>query len=101
MVGLEASRRLTETYNEPVIDWNTETPLDERFTQRHPVRCPGAHDSVGKLASVSPPRSALAPPPPATYTPEYNQRGVLAGEILAVQGQVTEAILNIDHDSNT
>jgi RHS repeat-associated protein len=95
---LEASRRLTQTYNEPVIDWNTETPLDERFTQRT------RYDALGRMTRLENwHRSARpdqpAPPPPATYTPQYNQRGVLAGEILAVQGQVTEAILNIDHDA--
>jgi RHS repeat-associated protein len=36
---------------------------------------------------------------PAIYRPEYNRRGILAGESLTVRGQVTEAILNIDYDA--
>ncbi len=98
---LEATRQLTQTYNEPVIDWNTETPLDERFTQRT------RYDALGRMIRLENwHREARpdhpdqpAPPPPAVYTPQYNQRGVLAGETLTVQGQVTEAIHHIEYDA--
>lgn len=95
---LEATRHLTQTYTEPVIDWNTETPLDETFTQRT------EYDALNRMTLMEnwhrearPGRTA--PPPPAVYTPQYNQRGVLVSETLSVQNEARPAIQRITYNA--
>lgn len=88
---LEATRQLIQAYDAPVIDWSRDIPLAEVFTQRT------QYDALGRMTQLE--NWHRADRPPATYTPRYNQRGVLAGETLTMQGQLTEAILNIDYDA--
>ncbi|NJK28533.1 MAG: RHS repeat protein [Coleofasciculaceae cyanobacterium SM2_3_26] len=91
---LEATRQLTQIYDEPVIDWNTEPPLEERFTQRT------EYDALNRMTRLENwHRGDRADRPPAVYIPQYNQRGVLVSETLSVRGRVTEAILHIEYDA--
>jgi RHS repeat-associated protein len=88
---LEASRQLTQTYNAPVIDWNTEIPSEEVFTQTT------QYDALNRMTRQD--NWHRSGQQPATYTPRYNQRGVLVSETLTVQGQSTEAIQEIEYDA--
>jgi RHS repeat-associated protein len=91
---LESTRQLTQTYNASVIDWNRETPLEERFTQRT------EYDALNRMTRQENwHRADFSDRPPAIYEPKYNQRGILTSETLTVRGQVTVAILNIEYDA--
>jgi RHS repeat-associated protein len=93
---LEVTRQLTRTYNEPVINWEIEIPSDEVFTQRT------EYDAINRMMRLENWHLSNREPAnrePAIYTPQYNQRGILAGESLSVKRKVTEAILNIEYDA--
>ena len=88
---LEATRQLTASYNQSIIDWNSEIPSAEIFTQRT------QYDALNRMVYME--NWQLAGRLPATYTPTYNQRGVLKSEIHTVNGQRTEAVLNIEYNA--
>ncbi|NJO42497.1 MAG: toxin [Cyanobacteria bacterium RU_5_0] len=91
---LEATRQLTQTYNQAIVDWNRETPSSETFTQRT------RYDALNRMIyQENWHRANLTAPPPAIYRPQYNRRGILVSETLTVQRQETEAILNIEYDA--
>jgi RHS repeat-associated protein len=88
---LEASRQLSRSHRESVIDWATETPAEEVFSQRT------SYDALGRMSRQE--NWHREGQPPAIYSPRYNQRGVLAGESLTVRGQETQAIRQISYDA--
>jgi RHS repeat-associated protein len=88
---LEASRQLTRSHRESVIDWATETPSEEVFSQRT------SYDALGRMSRQE--NWHREGQPPTIYSPRYNQRGVLAGESLTVRGQETQAIRQISYDA--
>ncbi|MBL0073876.1 MAG: insecticidal toxin complex protein [Bacteroidetes bacterium] len=88
---LEATRQLTISYNQSIIDWKTETPSSEIFTQST------HYDALNRMMYME--NWHLAGRIPATYTPAYNQRGVLKSEIHTVNGLATEAVLHIEYNA--
>jgi RHS repeat-associated protein len=91
---LKVERQLATFSTESVIHW-PENPdpssLDEVYTQNT------EYDALNRMARME--NWHRADRPPAIYTPQYNERGILASETLAVSGKVTEAVLNIEYDA--
>ncbi|MEM1256408.1 MAG: SpvB/TcaC N-terminal domain-containing protein [Cyanobacteria bacterium P01_H01_bin.21] len=91
----EAQRQLTETYDQPIIDWDVEIPASEVFTQRM------KYDALNRMVyQENWHRANRTDRPPAVYTPQYNQRGVLVSEDLSVHGNEPEdAIRQITYNA--
>ncbi|MCO6432696.1 MAG: hypothetical protein J5I87_00145, partial [Nitrosomonas nitrosa] len=95
---LEVTRQLASAYAASIIHW-PENPLSsaferEIFTQR--TRC----DALNRMTELQNwHRADRTDRPPAIYTPQYNQRGILAGETLTVRGVAREAIRRIEYDA--
>lgn len=87
---LETTRQLTETYDASLIDWNTEIPAEETFVQRT------RYDALNRMIFLE--NWHRTGTIPATYTPRYNQRGVLKSEVLTVNRVPTKAVLNIKYN---
>jgi len=99
---LEATRQLTSAVTAEVIDW-PEIPSPgassaitnlleaESFTQRT------QSDALNRMVQQE--NWHLAGREPATYIPQYNQRGVLKSEALTVNGVSKTAINNIVYDA--
>lgn len=91
---LKVERQLVTFSTESVIHWS-ENPdpssLDEVYTQST------EYDALNRMARME--NWHLADRAPAIYTPQYNERGILASETLAVSGGVKEAVLNIEYDA--
>ena len=91
---LEATRQLTQTYDQAVIDWRVEVPSAEVFTQRT------EYDALNRMARLENwHRAERSDRPPAIYVPTYNRQGVLKGERLTVHGRETEAIEEITYNA--
>ncbi|MBO9700910.1 MAG: VCBS repeat-containing protein [Sporocytophaga sp.] len=88
---LEATRQLTASYSNSIIDWSHEIPSSERFVQRT------QYDAIGRMVYME--NWHLEDRTPSTYTPSYNQRGVLKSEINTVNGVPTEAVLHIEYNA--
>jgi len=99
---LEATRRLSSAYQAEVIDW-PQNPADsffepEIFTQRT------QYDALSRMVQQE--NWHLQGRSPATYLPQYNERGILKSERLLVNGQPmrvnsqdTDAIVDIQYDA--
>jgi len=88
---LEANRQLTQTYDAEIIDWTTEEPSEEIFIQKT------AYDALNRITKLE--NWHLEGRLPGIYTPKYNERGILKSETLSVNGQLTEAIRNIEYNA--
>lgn len=88
---LEATRQLTSSYDQSIIDWNIEIPSAEIFTQRI------EYDALNRMKSMV--NWHLEDMIPASYEPKYNQRGALASETHAVNNLQTDAVLNIEYNA--
>jgi RHS repeat-associated protein len=88
---VEANRQLTQTYDAEIIDWTTEEPSEEIFIQKT------AYDALNRITKLE--NWHLEGRLPGIYTPKYNERGILKGETLSVNGQLTEAIRNIEYNA--
>lgn len=92
---LEATRQLASAYAASIIDWPANPPPSafepEIFTQRT------QYDALNRMTELQ--NWHRQDRPPAVYRPQYNQRGILAGETLTVRGQVKEAIRKIEYDA--
>ncbi|WP_367108741.1 SpvB/TcaC N-terminal domain-containing protein [uncultured Psychrobacter sp.] len=92
---LAAKRRLTSAYKERVIHW-PESPPSDSFTAETFIQST-KYDALNRMVRLE--NWHLEDREPAIYTPQYNQRGVLLSETLAVRGQITEAIQEIAYDA--
>ena len=88
---VEANRQLTQTYDAEIIDWTTEEPSEEIFIQKT------AYDALNRITKLE--NWHLEGRLPGIYTPKYNERGILKSETLSVNGQLTEAIRNIEYNA--
>lgn len=88
---LETTRQLTSSFDQSIIDWNNEIPSSEMFTQRT------QYDALNRMVFMQ--NWHLAGRTPSTYTPTYNQRGVLQSEIHTVNGIATTAVRNIEYNA--
>ncbi|MCC5907084.1 MAG: VCBS repeat-containing protein [Balneolaceae bacterium] len=87
----EATRQLTQTYYVHIVDWNVEDPSQETFIQKT------AYDALNRMTELK--NWHLAGRLPGIYTPQYNDRGMLKGETLSVDGQVTEDVHNVEYNA--
>ena len=88
---LETTRQLAEHTTAAVLDWATESPSTEVFTQRT------RYDALNRMTQLD--NWQVAGQPPAVYTPQYNRRGVLVSERLTVRGAPHEAIQHIEYNA--
>ena len=88
---LEATRQLTSSFDQSIIDWNNEIPSSEMFTQRT------QYDALNRMVFMQ--NWHTAGKTPSTYTPTYNQRGMLQSEIHTVNGIATEAVRKIEYNA--
>ena len=88
---LETIKQLTNSYDKPIIDWNTETLIPEIFTQRTQF------DALNRMIYLE--NWHLVGRTPAIYTPTYNERGLLKSEVHTVNGVPTEAVRNIEYNA--
>lgn len=87
---LHATRQLTQTYDQSIIDWTHEQPEAETFTKYT------KYDALNRMSELQ--NWHRQQRSPAVYVPHYNQRGILAGESLTVSGQTTQAIVQIEYN---
>ncbi len=92
---LEATRQLASAYAASIIHWPEDPPESafepEIFTQRT------QYDALNRMTELQ--NWHRQDRSPAVYRPQYNQRGILAGETLTVRGEVKEAIRKIEYDA--
>ncbi|OOG77104.1 SpvB/TcaC N-terminal domain-containing protein [Algoriphagus sp. A40] len=88
---LEATRQLTTSYDQSLIDWNIESPIPEIFTQSI------QYDALNRMVFME--NWHLTGRIPSTYKPTYNQRGVLKSEIHTVNGIATTVVRNIEYNA--
>ena len=88
---LSASRQLTQTIDESIIDWNTEAPSQELYLQET------KYDALSKMVQMQ--NWHLENREPGVYTPVYNERRMLQAESLSVNRQVIEAVRRIEYNA--
>jgi RHS repeat-associated protein len=88
---LKTSKQLSASYDQSLLDWNTETVSTEVFTQRT------QYDAINRMVFLE--NWHLEGRTPSTYTPTYNQRGLLRSEIHSVNGSAKEAVLHIEYNA--
>ncbi len=90
-----AQRQLARSYDAEVLHWPQNPPLEffdeEVFTQNT------AYDALNRMVRQE--NWHVEGREPATYLPSYNERGLLQSETLFVDGESTDAIVNLTYDA--
>jgi RHS repeat-associated protein len=92
---LQATRKLTSAIKAEVLDWPAEP--DDSYFEPDTFTQNTQYDALNRMVWQQ--NWHLEGRQPATYIPQYNQRGVLKSEELITNGNQTRAINNIVYDA--
>ncbi len=90
---LTTRRTLTNQYNQPLIDWRTETGKLESETFEKVTE----FDALNRMTKLTNWHSQLTTA--GIYQPTYNKRGLLESETLTIGGHRTQAIKKVLYDA--
>ena len=94
---LNLKRQMAEFSTEPTLHWPENQEPGSAVLEEEIYSHNTKYDALNRMMKQQ--NWHVQGEMPSTYTPQYNQRGLLVSESLVVAGKVTPAIVNVEHDA--